>query len=98
MSLTLPGSIINGMLLDFGHMFLSPFFRALTQDEMWYAEEVSVSCAATTTGTSTSGDTTTVTHTVTGTSTVTEDDTGTMNGAKTLTCWGIGMAIYSWLF
>jgi hypothetical protein len=49
-SLILPISIMNGMLLDFGHMsHFSPFFRALTQDEMWYAEEVSVSCAATTT-------------------------------------------------
>eukprot|EP00435_Cladocopium_sp_Y103_P006109 s175_g1.t5 len=65
-----------------------------TEDEMWYAEEVSVSCAATTTGTTTSGDTT-VTHTVTSTSTAV--NTVDANGAKTLTCWGIGMAIYSWL-
>ena len=46
-SLILPISIINGMFLDLGHVFHT--VRPLTQDEMWYAEEVSVSCAATTT-------------------------------------------------
>ena len=49
-SLILPISLMNGMFLDFGHMFhFFNFFGALTQDEMWYAEEVSVSCAASTT-------------------------------------------------
>eukprot|EP00435_Cladocopium_sp_Y103_P006140 s175_g1.t8 len=58
-------------------------------DEMWYAEEVSVSCAATTTGTMTSTGTSTGTGTVTGTSTgtgsVTRTGTSTVTGTSTAT-------------
>ncbi|CAL1129153.1 unnamed protein product [Cladocopium goreaui] len=85
----------------------SASFRALcgaggSIDEMWYAEEVSLSCAATTTSTSTSSDTipgtSTVTGTITGTSTPV---TGTITGTSTVTATitvpenAAGIAVYA---
>ena len=88
------------MFLDLGHVFHT--VRPLTQDEMWYAEEVSLSCAATTTSTSTSSDTITGTSTITGTITGTSTPvTGTITGTSTVTATitvpkdAAGIAVYA---